>query len=348
MLNEFAKYIVGGDSSLQTKARQHREPATCTGLFSSSYERPKHNLLKVVDLVCTARNLTAEGRTPKHAGSVGHIYTAIGPDSVRWAVKVPNTKSVSTGASALRQMGMFAAFVNKAAGASMSSLADSMEKEADMETEAAMATIVGDAIAREPSFSDMFTVPIVECCHGACVYPYITGVTVDQVAAETRDTIMINLLRLQYWLLENKGILLGDLNVGNVLWDGETQRVWLIDHGAVRTLDKKQQQFVAEMRAARCAKRIAEWLGSVGAIDSVGLQAAVTAELLIDGKAKSFSAMPALDLANCSKNKLPPELALIIRAQLHLIQSLRSLGVYMSEADAKQLQTAMLSGWGDY
>ena len=177
---------------------------------------------------------------PVFRGSVAWIYRGK-IDDMSVCVKVINKSAqsrITEENRGLSSMAWMAAIVNQSASDALKRMTSRFERELDLTRELRMAKIVSLSVTpfcnvSVPIFLDQ------HCNHTKLVYEHAEGESLDRMPThEVRANILIDIVRTYFYLLQIHGVILGDTNPGNFIYNVKTNRVTLIDFGAVEIVDK--------------------------------------------------------------------------------------------------------------
>ena len=338
---------MGVETSGSVKLEQHRN----VGLVVARRLRPPTKaVLSVLERVEQATELrfrrSAAGKLePAYQGSVASVFLADCADRV-YCVKYPTDYSLKDSAALIRTAGSVAGLANQAAAAqSARNIADALEGELDMELEAQSANTMHALLEKNKAAPQLKRLPCEARVHehgavcGTCVYEHVDGLLWNGCTKEQQRAIVLTSVGLHFYCLENHGLLLGDLNVGNFVLvpqpEGTRDVLHLLDHGAVLTLSSAQKALVASMAEARTAPvgAVSEWVMEHGGVPVLATHAETVARALVDGEADFGLLRPVAEvLADESMivARMEPEVATIMRAQVHMCETLRELKIQAS------------------
>lgn len=325
---------------MQTKARQHGDPQASVG---RTVRRPNKSTRLLVDHVTRVRAIHLERPLlPKYQGSVGSIFVGTDAGGDRVCIKVTTDKSAAEGAATLRGVAGFAMLANQEAAKSVTEIARLLESETDMEREAAMSLVVDAALKDSPELEALPCAIKCTVCEfvpgeprsdlvgapGACVYEHVPGVPLELASDTLQHKAFMSLVGAFFVLLECRGVLLGDVNIGNLIVQpgvqGEKPTLWLIDHGAVAVLDLKQRTIVEQMAFARKSGAVRKWVMDNKGSPQVANAADEGARVMASNPIDFTLLRPASEcLTGAMWTRLPPEAATILRSQVHLFEMLR-------------------------
>lgn len=175
---------------------------------------------------------------PIFRGSVAWIYRGeIEGTSV--CLKVIN-KSAQTQIEkenrGLSSMAWMASVVNQSVGDALQRMTSRFEQELDLVRELRMAKLVASCIG---TFCNVSVPHFLEsyCSQNKLVYRHADGTSLDRMPRrEVTAEALTDIVRTYFYLLQVHGVILGDTNPGNFVYNPRTQHVTLIDFGAVETV----------------------------------------------------------------------------------------------------------------
>lgn len=269
---------------------------------------------------------------PKHRGSLGVIY--VGRFEGRLvALKVIPTKTRMNMMNDLKGMswfGMFGSIMNKNIADMVQEIEQTFEMEMDLEREYRWCMKLKKELELNEFGAKVLT-PISELSSEKCfAYNYEHAKKLTNVKKEIRNNVCRRICLIFFYAMHCKNILLGDMNIGNVLYDEKHDKIVLIDYGCVNSLSTHATRNLKLLYKSfksydTVRKLVRKWNGPDFMAEHIYKQA----QVFMSKKPVSFENVPSmLDLFKnplvyqCS---IPPEITMSVRALGQLVDVLKEM-----------------------
>ena len=317
------RYLIGDMDGIVGKINQHR----------NTFESPSIENIPYKDII-SQRLIDTLDTEPiaKFRGSVGIIYTANYQKS-HIAIKVVSEitrQKITSETKALKFMGVFKSNFKS----TVNDISQLLEKETDMSLEYKNCVMLNKHFHTN-KYGIEFLKPIDELCSGnEFVYYFNNAVPIINM----KNSCIINDICKRFVLfhidlMHNHNILLGDVNIGNILYNEKTDKIVIIDYGCIITLNDNQKSFRTNLHLSQrnlesLTNLIKSWRGSEQFIDMLYKQGRPFFDM--SGKKYDFGKINmSINLFDTSllKLKLPTNSSLIIRACSQLSQFLKLMDI---------------------
>jgi predicted unusual protein kinase regulating ubiquinone biosynthesis (AarF/ABC1/UbiB family) len=326
LLNSLYRYITGDMEGIIGKINQH------TNLYS-----PTLKDVPSADKVISRSLLDQLQVIPeiKHRGSIGVIYVSE-CKGIKIAVKTvlnrtKNKINIEIGGLKL---------VNKVKSnykGTVDAVTDTLKKEIDMNLELKNCLLL-HRYTENKKFRINFLLPLKQLCSkNEFVYIYDDGIPImeikNMVSKEKLCNIAKRIVLFTLNAIHNNGILIGDLNTGNILYNIKNDIITLIDYGCIVKLSSEQKEFAKEIHISqrnhdKLEQLINKWNGSNQLFNLIKEQSKPFMDL--SGKKYDFTKIKtSINVFDKELLKLsmPSEIILMIRFSSQLVQLLKLLEI---------------------
>ena len=255
------RYIIGDMDGIVGKINQHKNTFNYNYLdnLPDTQDIISKNLLEKLDDLPIA----------KYRGSIGIIYTSSYKNNTI-AIKVVSketNKKILSETVALNLIGSLKSnYLN-----SVNDMVETLEKETNMEFEYKNCKNIHKYLDNN-IYGVEFLKPIDELCNkNEFVYCFEEAIPIIEIKTKLSKN-KINDICKRFVLfhidtIHNKNILFGDINIGNILYNINTDKIIVIDYGCVVSLNTQQKQFKTRLHLSQrsyesLSTDIKEWKGS--------------------------------------------------------------------------------------
>lgn len=184
-----------------------------------------------------------------------------------------------------------------------------------------------------------FLQPIEELCtKNEFVYYYEDAISLlemkNHLNIEDRHKVAKKIVLFYFDCLHNRDILLGDININNILYQIETEKIIILDYGNITKINQNKKLLIEELHnsqisAERLTKIIKKWNGSKQIFELLFNQSRPFFDL--SQKKYHFNQIKTeINIFDYQiyNLQIPSEIIWVIRASSQLIQVLKSLDIY--------------------
>ena len=316
------RYLIGDMDGIVGKINQHRNTFDSSSLENISYKDIiSQSLIDKLDTEPIA----------KFRGSIGIIYTAYYKKS-HIAIKVVSEKTrqkINSETKALNLMGIFKSNFKS----TMNDISELLEKETNMSLEYKNCCMLNKHFHNN-KYDIEFLKPIDELCsENEFVYYFNNAIPIINIKNININDICRRFVLFHIDLMHNHNILLGDVNIGNILYNTETDKIVIIDYGCIMTLNDNQKSFRTNLHLSQrnlesLTRLIKSWRGSKQFIDMLHEQGRPFFDM--SGKKYDFGKINmSINMFDTSllKLKLPNNSVLIIRSCSQISQFLKLMDI---------------------
>lgn len=261
---------------------------------------------------------------PVFAGSMANIYRGK-LNSIDVAVKQIKTDApakVARDCTTLMGFSVAAQWMNGSAARLLRDVAHAASRELDLERELDMALLIHCHAQKYGASTPKYILEL--CDSDSLVYEYVSGSSLNELKAhQISETVGIRIVETFFGLLHEHGILLVDVNPGNFVYDQTTDKLTLVDFGAVEVLADDIRTVLKGIHNSKGEENL---IRSVCGDDCL-------AGVLKRQSEYFWSSQPVLpdfrlaDLdPNIINSQIPPDFAGICRAGMQLMALLQFLG----------------------
>lgn len=284
----------------------------------------------------------------RHCGSIGAIYVGKykGHDVALKVVLDSTRSNIDTDMTGLNLVGIMGSMMNNRTNEIVSELSRNVIMELDMRREWSWCKRIKNELPLK-DYGMRVLRPVRKLCKlsdGACfAYVYDSAVPLDTVSLDQSktDDICRRICLFFFHSMHNveRPVVLGDINIGNFLYDQDSDEIVLIDYGCVSySTDEgivRMRQLHASLQSLNLVREVvAEWRGPEALAQHIYSQSrAFFQSDRIDYEKDIPDTTTLLQDPRVCKFDMPPEITMAVRACSQLVDILRFFDAQINIAD---------------